>query len=112
MARGVSANVAGSVIRGTAVGDVNSDGAMDLFVTSSTANRLYVNNGTGWFTNAAVASNVVFNASAFGAFFVDYDQGGCTRSCAKDPLPPSHHEGQWERVHLIGMLFMCYSLVR
>ena len=84
VSRGVSANVIGSVIRGTTVGDVNNDGALDMFVTSSTANRLYMNNGTGWFTNNAVASNVVLNASAYGAFFVDYDQGIGCRECATE----------------------------
>jgi hypothetical protein len=73
---------------GVAVGDVNADGLLDIYVTSFGSppgppqpghNRLYVNQG-GWFTDEADALGVrttcVTTTSAFGAAFGDYDLDG------------------------------------
>jgi hypothetical protein len=73
---------------GAAVGDINNDGWLDMFITSngdatqSMANgnhRLYRNNGNGTFTNIAVSAGVATSdtvANAFGACFGDFDLDG------------------------------------
>lgn len=67
---------------GVVSGDVDSDGDLDLYMTSVgyTRNYLYLNNGNGYFTDAgtsnpAVLANGVMR-SGQGASFGDYDNDG------------------------------------
>lgn len=56
------------------VGDVDMDGDVDIFVSNSGApSRLFINNGTGVFTDAAPAWGVTASGSAL---FVDVDGDG------------------------------------
>ena len=69
-----------------AVGDYNSDGWLDLYVTVDPGedletNRLYRNNGNGTFTDVAPAAGVAYApgktvGGGFGAAFGDYDLDG------------------------------------
>jgi hypothetical protein len=67
---------------GVVSGDVDSDGDLDLYMTSVgyTRNYLYLNNGSGYFTDAgtshatALANGIV--RSGQGASFGDYDNDG------------------------------------
>jgi len=74
---------------GTAVGDYNNDGWLDIFVTSfgpatgqlrPGAHLLYRNNGNGSFTDVAVVAGVnrssATAADGFGAAFGDFDLDG------------------------------------
>jgi enediyne biosynthesis protein E4 len=61
---------------GVAVGDYDSDGHLDLFVTAFGPDTLYHNNGDGTFTDAtrqAAVSDAYWSTSAA---FVDYDRDG------------------------------------
>ena len=64
---------------GAVVGDIDNDGDMDLFVGGDTRylslpNVLYINDGTGNFTDRADQVGVVFdNHTALAAAMVDYD---------------------------------------
>ena len=73
--------------KGAAVGDINNDGWLDIFVVSAGPvgapgpghHRLYRNNGDGSFTNIAVDAGVNQTAlveDGFGATFGDYDLDG------------------------------------
>lgn len=73
---------------GSAVGDFDRDGWLDLYVTSwgdpaqgvfAGDNRLYRNNGNGSFTDVAAAAGVQYGSAAadsYGACFGDYDLDG------------------------------------
>ena len=50
---GTGTAIATAATKAVALGDVNGDGALDLFVGNDGANVLYLNNGTGTFTAAA-----------------------------------------------------------
>lgn len=73
------AMTAGSRIasHGAAAADVNADGLIDLFVTGSPENRLYLNLGDGRFADAALEARVKYPASAGSApLFLDHDNDG------------------------------------
>lgn len=56
------------------VGDYNSDGLVDIYVTnSSEGNQLLHNNGNGTFTDVASSTNTQFNSFSWGAVFLDAD---------------------------------------
>ena len=56
------------------VGDYDNDGDLDIYITNTPlGNYLLNNDGTGNFTNVAVATGVVMNQASWGGIFVDYD---------------------------------------
>ncbi len=63
---------------GAAWGDVNGDGALDLYVPSRTGpSQLWINDGTGHFTEQAAARGVDnVGVAGAGATFADYDNDG------------------------------------
>ena len=57
--------------------DADNDGDADLFVTTvRTGNVLFLNDGTGRFTDATAAAGVGWNGHSSGATFLDYDLDG------------------------------------
>jgi hypothetical protein len=62
--------------RGSAVGDVDGDGDLDLYVTNFGPNVLYRNNGNGTFTDVTRESGVDDPRWSSSAAFVDYDRDG------------------------------------
>jgi len=63
---------------GVDVGDIDGDGDEDLFMThiNQESNTLYLNDGTGTFTDETIASGLGFpswNNTGFGTVFMDYD---------------------------------------
>jgi hypothetical protein len=63
---------------GGAVGDVDNDGDLDLYVTAFGANVLYRNNGNGTFTDVTAAAGVAGGATEWSTStgFLDYDHDG------------------------------------
>jgi len=61
---------------GAAVGDYDSDGRLDLFVTAFGPDTLYHNNGDGTFTDATRQAAVSDPYWSTSAAFVDYDRDG------------------------------------
>ncbi|MCB0398122.1 MAG: VCBS repeat-containing protein [Winogradskyella sp.] len=56
------------------VGDINSDGWLDIYVTNSDQDSaLLINNQDGTFTDLAVFYQVTFNSIGWGASFIDAD---------------------------------------
>jgi hypothetical protein len=76
-ARGVASYTGGGVVQGCTAADVDGDGDVDVLVFGSGPKQLYVNNGTGWFIDAAATLGVpaaVVNATS--ASFGDVDNDG------------------------------------
>jgi len=62
---------------GAVCGDVDNDGDLDLFVVNFLAkNRLYLNDGTAHFAEAAEAAGVADSKPGISATLADYDQDG------------------------------------
>jgi hypothetical protein len=63
---------------GAAVGDVNGDGYLDLFVTAFGPDVLYKNNGDGTFTDITASAGVAGGATEWStsAGFFDFDRDG------------------------------------
>ncbi len=61
---------------GTAVGDYDNDGDLDLYVTAYGDNVLYRNDGNGRFTDVTAAANANDPRWSTSAAFVDYDRDG------------------------------------
>jgi enediyne biosynthesis protein E4 len=70
---GINANGYGM---GVAVGDVDNDGWVDLYVTNFGRNQLFRNNGDGTFADASKQSNTDDPGWSVSAAFVDYDRDG------------------------------------
>lgn len=68
----------GFVWHGAAAGDFNHDGNIDLFVTASDRNYLYLNDGRGRFRDASEAAGVQSLVSGAGPVAFDYDNDGDT----------------------------------
>jgi hypothetical protein len=62
--------------QGVCVGDVDNDGAPDLYVTNFGPNRLFRNLGNGRFADVAVRSGVAVDSWSTGCAFGDYDGDG------------------------------------
>jgi hypothetical protein len=86
---------------GVAAGDIDNDGDLDLYVTGSESSRnfLYVNDGAGHFTEAAVmrgasvATPPSTNLRAQGAAFGDYDRDGYLDILTSDHSRPTATSG-------------------
>ena len=61
---------------GTATGDYDNDGDVDLYVTNYGANVLYRNEGDGSFTDVTAASGTGSDKWSASAAFLDYDADG------------------------------------
>ena len=63
---------------GVSIGDYDSDGDDDLFITSWGANRLYRNDRSGRFTDVTVTAGLGFAGVRWGSgsSFIDYDRDG------------------------------------
>jgi hypothetical protein len=61
---------------GAAVGDVDNDGDLDLFVSNFGPNQLFRNNGNGTFTEIAREAGVDDPRWSTSAAFLDYDRDG------------------------------------
>lgn len=63
--------------KGTAWGDYDSDGFLDLYISNlGSDNRLYHNNGDGTFTDVAEKLHVTEPKDSFACWFWDYDNDG------------------------------------
>lgn len=66
---------------GVVAGDIDNDGDEDLFMThlSADTNTLYLNDGTGFFSDASSSSGLgpaSVSGTGFGATWIDYDNDG------------------------------------
>ncbi len=68
----------GFVWHGAAAADFNNDGNIDLFVTASDRNFLYLNDGQGHFRDASETAGVKQLESGAGVIAFDYDNDGDT----------------------------------
>jgi len=66
----------GSVGMGAVFADYNNDGAEDLYVANDGPNRLYMNDGTGHFTDVTAKAGVAGNGLTFSASWGDFDGDG------------------------------------
>ncbi len=66
----------GFVWHGAAAGDVDRDGWIDLFVTGTTRNFLYLNSGDGTFRDASESASVDVLASGVAPLLIDHDNDG------------------------------------
>ena len=62
--------------QGVCVGDIDNDGASDVYVTNYGPNRLYRNLGDGRFADVAVRAGVAVDSWSTGCAFGDYDGDG------------------------------------
>lgn len=61
---------------GVAVGDIDNDGFVDVFVTNYGPNSLYRNQGNGKFTNVTAKAGIQGNHWSASSAFCDYDADG------------------------------------
>lgn len=61
---------------GVAVGDVDNDGDLDVFLSNFGPDRLYLNDGAGLFEDVTDASGIDLPGHSASAAFLDYDRDG------------------------------------
>ena len=61
---------------GTAIGDVDNDGDLDVYVSNYGADRLYLNDGRGGFHDATERSGITIEGISASSAFFDYDRDG------------------------------------
>ncbi len=96
---------AGALIRmnsmGTAVGDYDGNGFIDLYSTNTVeGNKLLLNNGNATFTESAVPTGTASFAVGWGAVFLDCDNNARNDLyvCNMDSIAPNRlyvHDGAW-----------------
>ena len=62
--------------QGVAVGDFDSDGNIDFFLTGYSSNALYRNTGEGRFEQVARSAGIAVSPWSLGASFADFDRDG------------------------------------
>ena len=62
--------------QGVAIGDVDNDGDLDVYVTNFGPDAFYLNNGDGSFTDATSDAGFLGDSWSTSATFVDYDRDG------------------------------------
>ena len=64
-------------IFGMQAADIDNDGDQDIFVTQEFGPmQLFINNGSGQFTDEAAARGLIWSHESYGASFGDYDRDG------------------------------------
>ncbi|MEE8166366.1 MAG: VCBS repeat-containing protein, partial [Myxococcota bacterium] len=61
---------------GVAIGDVDNDGDLDVYVSNYGADRLYLNDGGGVFEDATERSGIIIDGLSASCAFFDYDRDG------------------------------------
>ncbi len=61
---------------GCAIGDIDNDGDLDVYVTNYGQDRLFQNNGNGMFRDITLAVGIIESDPGTGAVFFDYDRDG------------------------------------
>ena len=81
-------------VRGISAADVDNDGDLDLFVCNNcTANALYINDGTGTFSEQGAARGVADTLCASSASFGDYDRDGWLDLYVGNYVTPTGYAG-------------------